>query len=589
MVTGLWGTRKIMVTGVVGPREDYGDRRGGTQGDYGDRRGGNQGDYVDRRGGNQGDYGARDRRSCNDCEAPTAFVGEIFDEQSAKSLFELKRQFKLSKSEKERREIQRSARRLVRRARVDPSTQDEKSVTLLLNCAAMFRCYPHTEGIKQATDWMRKNIDGLSPQNIALFANAVGALWVMDSETILVNEISPAAEAVYRQMRSVELVMILQAFQRGKIVENSSLQISMLQQLLSLVPQMPIPQLTTLAGVLVDTPLRKSDEASWRGAVDTVVSLAVSSVEKMHSRETISLLKAAPRLDVMEKHSLQLIERAIGTAGFHTDEQVGELFEAVATYRGQQKPCSGELNEKLDELISVLWTRLQKVAPFADAVSATAIMRWARLSGVDVPRDILDVLVQAVKRELPYHRFTFRRVALLGEALALQNASAKELLYLLGDYCIGKRPTRGDRGGRDVDDDDHPQVDVRMDIYSRFLGDLTRARLALENAYSANTDNGEPGESVCSTLPQRLEASVMSASPREVLKSLQVIFTAEDCSLRNRASDDKIIALAEERVVKEGASFMEDLRKATVEKFVTAVKTIPRAEKMIDVLTSCVK
>ncbi|KAH9580125.1 hypothetical protein LSM04_008762 [Trypanosoma melophagium] len=509
----------------------------------------------------------------------------VFDENAAKTLFDMKRQYKSAKSGKERRDIQREARRFIRRARIDPSTQDEKTVTMLLNSAATFQSYPHSEGIKQAVQWMRQNIDALSPQNLALFANAVGALSVVDSDIILLQEISPAVQSVFTQMSPVELVMVLQAFQREKISDNGSLQDSMLQQLASCVPQMPVPQLSTLASILVTAPLRKSNEAAWSELTKAVVSKAVSGVEKMHSREVITLLKAAPHLSVPEEHSLQLINRAIATVGFHTEEQVGELLEAVAGYRAQDT-IGKELQDKLDELINVLWTRLQKVAPYADLASATWIMRQSRKCGVNVPPAIMETLIEAVTREFRYHRYTFRRCASLAEALAEQKAPAKDLLQLLGDYCIGKRPPREDREVTDPQDEENTR-EVRMDIYARFLGDLTRARIALEDAHNAHPDNGKPGESVAVVLAQRLEESVLDASPRDVLRCVRALCTAsEDCHTRNKANSDNIMKLVEQRLSKERESFLKELPKKSIEDFILAVGDAPRAKKVVQLLSN---
>ncbi|ORC90992.1 mitochondrial oligo-U binding protein TBRGG1, partial [Trypanosoma theileri] len=592
--------------GDQGNRGDWGGQRGGGRRDYGDQ--GNQGDWGGQRGGGgRRDYGGRDDRGGDGGfergkSARTGNSGREgrfqdgrgdddrmplapFDEKAAKTLFDMKRQYKGAKSGKERREIQREARRVIRRARIDPSTQDEKTVTMLLNCAATFRSYPHSEGIKQAVEWMRQNIDALSPQNLALFANAVGALSVVDSDIILLQEVSPAVQSVFTQMSPVELVMVLQAFQREKVSDNGPLQDSMLQQLSSCVPQMPVPQLSTLASILVTAPLRKSNEAAWIEMTKAVASKAVSNVEKMHSREVITLLKAAPHLSVPEEHSLQLVNRAIATVGFHTDEQVGEILEAVAAYR-EQNTAGKELQDKLDELISVLWTRLQKVAPYADLASATWIMRQSRKCGVNVPPAIMEALLEAVTRELRYHRYTFRRCAALAEALAEQKAPAKLLLQLLGDYCIGKRPPREDREAADPQDEENTR-EVRMDIYARFLGDLTRARVALEDAYNAHPNNGEPGESLAVVLPQRLEESVQDASPREVLKCVRSLCTAsEDCRTRNHTNSDKIMNLVEQRLSKERESFLKELSKKNIEDFILAVGDAPRAKKIVRVISN---
>ncbi|KAF8286297.1 mitochondrial oligo-U binding protein TBRGG1 [Trypanosoma cruzi] len=580
--------------GDQGNRGDYGGQRGGGRRDYGDQ--GNQGDYGGQRGGGRRDYGGRGGRERYSRGGNSTREGHNqgeggaeerplegpFDEQAAKNLFELKRQYKHAKSGRDRRDIQREARRAIRRARVDPSTQDEKTVTLLLNCAATFHSYPHSEGIKQAIQWMRQNIAALSPQNLALFANALGTLSAVDSDIILLQEVTPAVQSVFTQMSPVELVMILQAFQRNKIFSNASLQESMLRQLSSCVSQMPAPQLSTLAGVLVSSPLRKSDETTWQELTNAVLSKAVSGVDNMHSREVITLLKAAPHLLVPEEPSLQLIQRAIDTVGFHTDEQVGEILESVAGYRNLEKPPGEKLSRKLDELVNVLWTRLQKVAPHVDASSATWIMHQSCRCGVDVPPSIMEVMLEAVAKDMRYHRYTFRRCAALAEALAEQKAPAKALLLLLGDYCIGRRPPREDREEADLPDEEEVTKETRMDIYSRFLGDLTRARIALENAHSANSENGEPGESVRVILPQRLEESVSAASPRELLKCIRVICTsAEDCQVRNRANDEKLMTLAEQRMSSEREGFLKDVPKEFLEEFLGTVKDRPRAQKVV--------
>ncbi|KAH8614031.1 hypothetical protein ERJ75_000717300 [Trypanosoma vivax] len=579
--------------GDQGQRGDWGGPRGGGRQDYGDQ--GQRGDWGGPRGGGRQDYGsrsefpARGNGNFNSSGNADAAPMEPFNEQGARQLFELKRRFREAKTGKERREIQRDARRLIRRARVDPSTQDEKSVAVLLNCAATFRSYPHTEGIGQAVQWMRTNVDALSRQNIALFANAVGALWVLDSETILTKEISPIVKSAYKQMNPVELVMILQAFQRGRVSENASLQESMLEHLSSCIPQMPVSQLSTLASVLVDTPLRKSNEGLWQELCKSVFSRAVTDIDKVHSREAITLLKAAPHLRVSEEHSVLLVSRAVATARFHTDEQVGDLLESVANYRTMLDACGNELNAKLEELVNALWVRLQKVAPFADVSSATSILRHSRLSGVDVPPQVMEALLGAVTKELLFHRRSFRRLAALTEALAEQGAEAKQLLLLIGDYCIGKRPSREDSVEGYSPDSAQEQVEARLDIFSRFLGDLTRARIALENAYSANAANGELGESVL-TLAKRLEEGLATAMPREVLKCVQSICTASDgCRLRNSASDEKLISLAEQRIRKDCDAFFESVRVSNMERFVSSLGDNTRAQKIVQAVSAALK
>nr|CCC48384.1 conserved hypothetical protein, fragment [Trypanosoma vivax Y486] len=482
--------------GDQGQRGDWGGPRGGGRQDYGDQ--GQRGDWGGPRGGGRQDYGsrsefpARGNGNFNSSGNADAAPMEPFNEQGARQLFELKRRFREAKTGKERREIQRDARRLIRRARVDPSTQDEKSVAVLLNCAATFRSYPHTEGIGQAVQWMRTNVDALS---------------------------------------------------RGL----------------------------------------------WQELCKSVFSRAVTDIDKVHSREAITLLKAAPHLRVSEEHSVLLVSRAVATARFHTDEQVGDLLESVANYRTMLDACGNELNAKLEELVNALWVRLQKVAPFADVSSATSILRHSRLSGVDVPPQVMEALLGAVTKELLFHRRSFRRLAALTEALAEQGAEAKQLLLLIGDYCIGKRPSREDSVEGYSPDSAQEQVEARLDIFSRFLGDLTRARIALENAYSANAANGELGESVL-TLAKRLEEGLATAMPREVLKCVQSICTASDgCRLRNSASDEKLISLAEQRIRKDCDAFFESVRVSNMERFVSSLGDNTRAQKIVQAVSAALK
>lgn len=50
---------------------------------------------------------------------------------------------------------------------------------------------------------MRNNLDGLTPQNVALFANALGVFHTTEYTKIVQEEILPVVKNIYKEMRPV--------------------------------------------------------------------------------------------------------------------------------------------------------------------------------------------------------------------------------------------------------------------------------------------------------------------------------------------------------------------------------------------------
>lgn len=505
----------------------------------------------------------------------------------------MKHDFKHAKASRDRRNLTRDARRLVRRTRIDPSTQDEKSISVLLNCAAMFNCAP-SDGVEQAIRWMRDNLRGLSPQNVAQLAYAVGVLHLPERRTILLEEVSPIVQSVLRDLTPVEVVMILQAFQRCRISENAELQERMLQQLPSCIETMPISQLSTLASVLGRHEVKSQNEALWRELVQSTMNRALADVSKMHSKEAITFLGAAPYLSLTSEQLCALVLRVSETAQFHTDEHVGELLHSLFLLKREIPEPSDELAKAMAELQQALIVRLDRVADFTTVPHATVIWRFADANSIEIPAVVQQKMCDAVVTSMVYHAVRFGSLSRLARSLSRQKLQSAKILNVIGNYAIGERPprptsaipqeleeesmiTREEREGIDVEPREH--------ICGRFAGHLTALRISLEDAWALN---GFPAiEAISSTLPRYIEEHMKDAKASQILKAVKWISCADDdCKLRNKSHDEAVLKEAV-RMVQEDKERFAELRPAHIERFAESLAEKPKAQEFIKLLKEC--
>ncbi|KAG5472679.1 hypothetical protein LSCM4_02001 [Leishmania orientalis] len=590
--------------GGYGNRDDYSRNRGGNRG-Y-ERR--NQGyenpqqrydDRMQRYDNHQHGYSNRrqnyDGRSqgYDDRRSGPRRGKEQYLAQDADKLLQMKHEYKKAKGRKERVSILKEARRLLRRTRIDPSTQDERSVAIVINCAATFSVSATMEGLEQAFQWMRHNINGISPQNVALFANALGLISPPEAREVMVSEVMPAVQSVMHKMAPVEVVMVLQALQRLRITENNELQDELLSHLEPCVSSMPVQQLSTLASVLHRHSMQARDNAKWKRIAHETLERALAGVDGMHSREAIVLLCTAPFVDASQKHICQLLARLTETAQFHTDEQVGELMSAILHIRQQIREPSAELAAALEGLHAALMARLEKVSAFVGPRSAAQIWDYTHASNIELSSVIQQNMCASLIGLVTYRFIRFRVMAQVVESLSTQKLPSTDILTIIANYSVGVRPPREVKAAPPQEsempegEEDHEDIraEAREVLYSRQFGALTALRISLENAFAKN--NVSPNDILAKTLPEHLLEHAAEASPREMLKAVAAIASASaDCPCRNKVHDAAVRDVVRKSLEDNPEKFKSDLSPEFLDWF---FRTVPADSDSAEIVTAVQK
>lgn len=532
-------------------QQGYGDRHQGNDSRerrYGDTRRQGYGDNQQRHGNRDGDGGHR-RRGGNDSRPPPRSKTE-FLASDAETLLQMKQAHKVSKSAKERKQILREARRHCRKVRVDASSQDERSIMIFLNCAAAFRC-KYCDGLVEAVQWVQANFRALSPQNVALFANALGALDLPNATEVFRTTVVLALPSVMESLTPVEVVMTLQAFQRLKIRDNDELRNKLVLQLEPCITTMPVPQLSTLAEVLLRHPLRLHDEAKWRQLVEKVMSRALESAETMHSKEAITFLLVAPRMDVPAEQLCRLLARATATAGFHSDTQIGQLFSALVHIQKAFPDPTPELTAAAAALSQALVERLEKVMSFATVAGISEIWFSSVKAGTELPMAMVQRTSEIVVNELTWRHQRLNALARLAAAADALKQPPKNVLDTIAKYLIGERPPRPQREAppesHDEEPDDEEDVESlraasRELLYKRLFSQYVSIRLHLESAYAKSGE--APPEALTKTLPEHLLLQVPATAPRQLLSAIWTILSRPPGCSPNAISNDEALYAA---------------------------------------------
>lgn len=510
---------------------------------------------------------------------------EQFLEQDVQRLVELRQELRQASTQKDRHEITREARRSIGGIRLDPSTQDERSVALFLNCAVAFKVRPSaTNSIDAAVAWMRRNLRGLSPRSVALFTNALGALEIPEADVILRDQISDVVPLLLSDMTPVEVVMILQAFQRERLVtENEALQNEMLKQLAPCISTMPTQQLSTLASVLAYHPLKKYDLERWQAMVTDIVQRTTVDlpIDRMHSKEVITFLSVAHQLSIPEDTLITLIERAIDTCGFHTADQVADLLKSLAFIRSTVTDPSDALSNTCSRLQSALIARLERVAEFASLGSAHRLWRAADRGGLELPVTIQEKLADAVHRDLVYRRNNHGSVTHCAVSLASQKLPSTALLVALADYAVGQRPSRpGHEATRDITEEEI--LSRQSARYSRHLSDYVHARISLERAF--DNHGATLPQSLSTVLPQALLDNVGAATPREALCAVRLLLILPDSPSRNSANDAALLAAITQTLQANRGEFLSHVSEKFLEFLRSQLSESPRGKEFLDLL-----
>ncbi|CAJ1031582.1 hypothetical protein Q4I30_005876 [Leishmania utingensis] len=507
--------------------------------------------------------------------------------QDADKLLKMKHEYKKAKDTKERFGILKEARRLLRRIRIDPSTQDERSVAIVINCAATFSIPAKTEAVEQAFQWIRSNIGGISPQNVALFANALGVIFPPEAKQVMVGEVMPIVQLVMREMVPVEVVMVLQALQRLRVTENEKLQDGLLSHLEPCLSSMPVQQLSTLASVLHHHSMQTRDNAKWKQIAHETLARALAGVEGMHSREAIVLLCAAPFVDASQKQISQLLIRVAETAQFHTDEQVGELMNAILRVRQQVSEPSVELTAAVEGLHTALMTRLEKVSAFVGPQSATHIWNYAHASNIEISSAIQESMCASLIRLMTFRTIPFQSLVRLMASLSTQKLPSAEILTVTANCSVGVRPPRPARtvpqeSEMPEDGEDHETIRAaaREVLYSRHFGTLTELRINLENAFAKN--DVSPNDALAKTLPEHLLKHASEALPRQMLTAVAAIALAPaDCPCRNKTHDAAVCATVLKALEDSPERFKSDLSPVFVDWFVRSIPADSNSEAIV--------
>lgn len=483
----------------------------------------------------------------------------------------MKQQFKTAKSGRDRQNIQKEARRLIRRCQVDPSTQDEKSVMVLVNCAATFHSRP-SEGVENGIKWLLGRLNALTPQNVALLANAIGAIEPEGAEEMLARDISAAVEGgALEGMTPVEVIMILQAFQRAEVDHNAALQDKMLMKLIPAVPSMPIPHLSTFSSVVSHHDIKTRDPETWKRLADAIgTRISKENVEQIHSKEAITLLVAAPLLKVQQEVISLLVDRCATTAGFHTDEQIGQLLRALHGIQVEVSEPSEGLQAAMQRLQTALVARLERVADFASPNSIASIWIFASESKVEIPEAIQLKLLEQMEMQLPFGRLYFRHMGKIASGASHYSLPSTKFLHTMAKMVLGQKPPRLDRHGAPIPLVEEPtqqqlspqeMLVARRDLFARRFGQLVQVRIELERALSKSGDT-RPDEVLQKTIPKILVDAVKEAPAVQLVLAARFLGeceAAEKCQLCNTANNDALLKGIEERLKRGGPSLLADV------------------------------
>ncbi|KPA83074.1 putative mitochondrial mitochondrial oligo U binding protein TBRGG1 [Leptomonas pyrrhocoris] len=547
--------------GTPPPRQQYPPQRGGSYGGRGGGGGNRQQGYNDRERGGYGDsrrQGFGERQRGYDDRPRGSFnrngnagnrrrSASDYLAQDAETLLQMKQAYKASKSLKERVQIMREARRLARRVHVDVSTQDERSVIVFLNCAATFHIHVN-DGVVEASQWVQANLRGLSPHSVALYANALGLLKIEKRREVFCATVVPQLPSLMRDMTPVEVVMVLQAFERLHIRDCEELMDKLLFQLEPCIPTMPVPQLSTLAEVLKRYSLRFRNEEKWQQVVQAVMSRALESVEGMHSKEAITFLCAAPQFGLPPEQLCPLLARATATAGFHTGEQVAELFHAIHALHKRTPELTSEVEAAVAALCKALVARLEKVASFLTIDDAAFIWLSAAGIGAELPDSVVQIMCDAVRKSLIYRRLRLYSLAHFANAAAAFKLPSPELLDMVAKYSVGERPPRPQNAAAAEEHHEDPEADEEFEnlraatlesLYGRCFDDYVSIRLGLEEAYAKIGAN--PPAALTTILPERLLQHIPDSPARLLLASAwDILARPPGCPCRNVSNDEAL-------------------------------------------------
>jgi hypothetical protein len=499
-----------------------------------------------------------DSRRGSDARPP---LERIAVEVGAQKLLELKKKYRTTRLKREKSDIERDALLCLKQIRVDSSTQDEKSIAIVLNCAVFFRASKKNFAVRDGIAWNMSNLRALSPQNTAKFMHALSALASPRGGQRLqqLTEVASLIDKEYQlsAFSPVELIMMQQALTRTRITSNAQQQFKILSEIGRRVPSMATSELSTLMDIITteehDEVLSKEPAliASLADAVAKKLSQE-GVVGAIHSNNILHYLKAFVALEKKKRYTLAadlwkaLLERAIAVAKFFMDSQVGSALAVAADVK--------ELNVATDaiavELDSVAMARVNHIIGTFDMESSALLANGFIAARRPMPVELTDVVCKRLISEMAFQRPSLREVFNAVAALQATGCTHPQFFAAAADLIIGKRPERVTK-----DPNPKPAVpfeyrpDVAVDFVARRLDYCLKIRLISEEILGTRA-----AELMNPQISEALVEAAKKTHPIQLLESCTTIFNAKQgVPGRNRKLDEEILSIATRRISEQRA------------------------------------
>lgn len=462
-------------------------------------------------------------------------------------LFQMKRQFKSAKLRRERREIMMSAKKLVYSLSIDPSTQDEKSVALLLNTAAFFDVICTAPALQQAITWMTENVSALEPRHVAMFSHAVVALKVTGGSAILSKTILPTAGKLVSagKFTPVELIMLLQAIAKSNVHGQDQIVKSILDRICENAGKLKTSELSTVCTIF-DSAFIEGKESAVKAILTEALAQVEKSMDAVHSNDILLIAEHLPPLASMASVSAgfwsKLLSRAIAVAGFFGDRQLPHAFRGLREmYKLPEIQNDAAATLKMNDFRQAIEKRLDvckksfNLEGFAELLHAC--LHCQSSSNLS---DLLDQAAAGVVEFLNFARADTSEIVACVKAIAKLGAPFDGLLGTLLQIAAGtfERKARISTGDKAASSDVATPAETpaalpkdleesirqrRENRNARSIVDLTQIRVFSEIAY----DTRAQPEALTTDLPRILVGSVPLAHPEDLLSVARLLYSAD--------------------------------------------------------------
>jgi hypothetical protein len=583
-----------------GGRGGDGYNQGGRGGD-GYNQGGRGGDGYGRRGRNQdGDGGGFSRpsrggrrddgndiqhaqrevaRSMGEDLAAPSSRPPILLETLAKDALGLKKQHRDAKNKKDKKALHEDFKRVFARIHLDPSTQDEKSVGLLLSCAAYFEINPSSRAFCELVDWTTAHLKGVETQQVALFTHAIVALQPPQYLSILTEHVGPLVRERIGLFTPVERAMLLQATVRshnrlveGKhgattaqletmIADLSELQALLLGSIEAHVASMKVSEWTTVCQAVADSPvLRTTQQDRVKQIVSAFQATLEQQAPKIHSNNILHCVVGLAALTEVVTVPLELwnalLGRLLETVNYLRDDQMALAFKFLAQAKTSLLPMQLLTQERVDLLTQTLVGRFKHLHRTFAPDTLSAALHAIKGAQISVDAQVLEPFLTVQTQNLAWQPCTVEELVALTQSIAVvvdaQNAaSAAPFMEVALRFVQGEKPEKmlpsGERlpprGGDDQQQQQlSPMIAKNVDYLARHHQNVLSLCLAAATALPVT--NG-----AYQALYRKLLDTIPRTHPEQLLASVSVVSGKEGW--------DEYVSMVVTRSTAEGPAFFQ--------------------------------